>query len=106
MIPTPGRIVEYTLSAQDAEQVNKRRVDAQRNLPKIREDSIGYVLHVGNSVAEGDNYPMVIVRCWGDTEQSSVNGQVLLDGADTLWATSVSQGDGPRHWRAFARVGG
>lgn len=60
--------------------------------------------HVGNAVETGQTYPMVIVRCWGTTEESSVNGQVLLDGSDALWVTSVSQGDGPRHWRAYPRV--
>ncbi len=104
MIPSIGRIVHYTLTAQDAEQVNKRRKDAQENLEKIREDSIGYVLHVGNTATEGDVYPMLIVRCWGTTPESSVNGQVFLDGTDTLWVTSVGQGDQPRQWHAAPRV--
>ena len=39
---------------------------------------------------------MVIIRVWGTTPESPVNGQVLLDGNDTFWATSVQAGVGPR----------
>lgn len=102
MIPTPGRIVEYTLSVQDAEEINRRRKDAAES--NIRAEKSGAVVHFGNSVQSGETYPMVIVRAWGSTEESSVNGQVLLDGSDTLWVTSVSQGDGDRKWRPFPRV--
>jgi len=48
----------------------------------------------------------VITRVWGQTEGSAVNGQVLLDGDDTLWVTSVTQGPDARQWRPFARVEG
>lgn len=102
MIPTPGRIVQYTLSEQDALSINKRRKDAHTS--GIAATESGAVVHFGNGVSAGDTYPMVIVRCWGSTEESSINGQVLLDGNDTLWVTSVSQGDGERHWREFPRV--
>lgn len=106
MIPTPGRIVEYTLSEQDVEQINRRRRHAAEHMREHQEAQLGVVVHVGNRVEVGDVFPMVIVRCWGSTEESSVNGQVLLDGSDTFWTTSVSQGDGPRHWRPFARIEG
>jgi hypothetical protein len=102
MIPTQGRIVQYTLSEQDAAAINKRRKDAHES--QIAASNSGAVVHHGNGVQSGDTYPMVIVRCWGTTEESSVNGQVLLDGNDTYWATSVSQGDGERQWREFPRV--
>ncbi|WP_088320288.1 hypothetical protein [Kineosporia sp. R_H_3] len=104
MIPSIGRLVHYTLTAEDAEAINKRRADAQANLAKVREDSIGYVLHVGNIAVAGQVYPMLIVRVWGDLPDSCVNGQVFLDGTDSLWVTSVGQGDGPRHWREAPRV--
>ena len=91
MIPTVGRIVHYTLSAQDAERVKFARgvVSAQQ---------------VGNDPEVGQVYPMLIVRCWGTTAESSVNGQVFLDGNDTLWVTSVGQGDGPRQWHEPQRT--
>lgn len=102
MIPTPGRIVEYTLNAQDAEAINKRRRDARDS--NIAGQNSGAVVHFGNSVSAGETYPMVVVRTWGATEGSAVNGQVLLDGNDTYWATSCAQGAGESHWRAFPRV--
>lgn len=109
MIPSIGRTVIYTLTEQDADAINRRRKDAARNLGKIREDAIGYVAHVGNNVAEGDRFPMVIVRVWAGltapTEQTSVNGTVLLDGTDTYWATSRQQGDGVGQWHEPVRVG-
>ena len=86
--PTVGRIVHYRLSEQDAEQITNRRRDAGA---------------VGNSVRAGDTYPMVIVGVWSPT---LVNGQVVLDGPDTLWVTSVTLGDGPRTWSWPPRVEG
>lgn len=105
MIPTIGRIVHYRLSDQDVQQINKRRADAGAHMVEHRENSNGVVVHCGNPVTTGDVYPLVITRTWGDTEGSSVNGQVLLDGNDTLWVTSVSEGDGERHWFVPPRVG-
>lgn len=96
MIPTVGRIVHYTLSEQDAVQINKRRKDAAEHHGQIVEDAIGYVAHTGNGVKAGDVFPMLIVRVWGDQPQSSVNGHVFLDGNDVFWATSVAVGEGPR----------
>lgn len=96
MIPTVGRIVLYTLSEQDAQAINKRRQDATEHATQIREGALGYVAHTGNRVAAGDVFPMVITRTWGNTSTSAVNGQVLLDGNDTFWATSVALGAGPR----------
>lgn len=87
MIPTIGRIVHYRLCEQDANQINKRRADA-----------------TANPVAQGDVYPLVITRVWGATDGSAVNGQVLLDGTDSLWVTSVSEGDGERNWFVPPRV--
>jgi len=104
MIPTIGRLVHYTLTAADAEQINRRRKDAANNRRKHNEDALGYIGYVGNSAAEGDVYPMLITRTWGTTEDSSVNGQVFLDGNDALWVTSVGQGDGVRQWREPTRA--
>jgi hypothetical protein len=93
MVPTIGRIVHYTLSEQDAEQINERRGPA-------RSAALGgdVQMHHGNYVQARDVYPMVITRVWGDQPDSEVNGQVLLDGNDTLWATSVTAGEGERHF--------
>lgn len=104
MIPSPGRIVAYTITEQDAHQINKRRQDAVA-ARQGRMGDTGEQHHVGNSVSSGEVYPMVIVRVWSPTEDpGTVNGQVLLDGNDTLWVTSAAQGAGPRQWHEFPRV--
>jgi hypothetical protein len=95
-IPTIGRIVRYTLSEQDADAINRRRTDAARNMAAHREKKNGSQVHIGNSVYEGEVFPLVITRVWGDQPESAVNGQVLLDGNDTLWVSSVNVGEGPR----------
>lgn len=102
-VPTIGRIVHYTLSEADAAAVNRRRDDAiaARHNPSTvdtRPKPTGEQVHTGNRVNAGDVFPMIIVRTWGTTPESSVNGQVLLDGNDTLWVTSVSAGEGQRRF--------
>lgn len=107
MIPTIGRFVDYTLDANDAEQINRRRTTghsiAQRmkygDDPQLKAWPAGAQAHIGNDVKEGDVFPMLIVRCWGDTETSAVNGQVFLDGNDVYWATSVAVGEGPHSYK-------
>lgn len=116
-IPTIGRIVHYRLSEQDAEQINRRRTTGKSIADRLKlgitpapnADTIfawpaGAQAHIGNEVSEGDTFPMQIVKCWGDTPTSSVNGQVMLDGNDVFWATSVSVGEGPRSWNWPPRV--
>lgn len=91
----------------DVEQINKRRADAS-NLNAagvtLASQELGAQIHHGNQVSAGDIYPMVIVRVWGSTPESCVNGQVLLDGNDALWVTSRSQGSGEAQWAAPERV--
>lgn len=93
MTPTIGRIVHVRLSKDCAARARKQREDCE-------------CLH-GNSIREGDEYPMLIVKVWPDTpgHEKSVNGQIFLDGNDTLWATSVCEDDSPEgmtpgtwHW--------
>ena len=104
MIPSIGRIVHYTLGKHDAAEINRRREDAR--VSGIARENTGVVVHIGNSAREGDVYPLVITRVWADhpEEGTSVNGQVLLDGNDSLWVTSRCQGDGPCYWHAPPRV--
>jgi hypothetical protein len=84
--PTIGRVVHYTLGEGDAKVINERR-DADPNS--------------GNRVLAREDYPAVVVRVWSET---CVNLQVLLDGGDTLWATSRTEGDGPTYWHWPPRV--
>lgn len=100
MIPSPGRIVHYQLSESDAATVNQRRADASAGNPPFDP--------IGNTARAGDVLPMLIVKAWGSgdnlTETTSVNGQVFLDGNDTLWVTSRCQGHGPSQWFKPPRV--
>jgi hypothetical protein len=97
MIPSIGRIVHYKLDLSDTTTINGLRRDAKT----ARSDSahLGMVVRVGNIVSEGDVFPMMIVKTWGATEESAVNGQVFLDGDDVYWVTSVTQGNDKRQWR-------
>jgi len=104
-IPTIGRVVLYTLSAQDVDQIMRRRTT--RSSIAARQATVahgvkawpdGAQAHLGNDVKEGDVFPMLIVRVWGTDPTSSVNGQVFLDGSDILWTTSRSVGTQPGTW--------
>jgi hypothetical protein len=114
IIPTIGRIVIYTLNEQDTDIINRRRTTggsiAERlnivvpSSPPPTEGPFtawprGAQAHIGNLVSVGDEFPMVIVRVWGDAPESAVNGQVLLDGCDVYWATSRVCGDARGMWR-------
>ena len=100
-VPTPCRVVLYVLSEEDAADVNQQRRQAAR-LGKRRD---GVQIHAGERAHEGDEYPMVIVRVHGDEPDahSPVNGQVLLDGNDTLWVRRRGVGEGPGSWHWPAR---
>lgn len=102
-VPSVGRIVHYTLTEADAEAINRRRADAANSLAQHREAADGTQVHAGNRAKEGDVLPMLIVRVWNEVP-GTVNGQVFLDGNDTLWVTSVTPGDGPRRWAWPPRV--
>lgn len=94
MVPSVGRIVHYRLSERDAGVINKRRQDAHRHAGEHLEHPSGVVVHTGNPAGPGDVYPLLITRVWDGenaTEASCVQGQVFLDGNDTVWVTSCVQ---------------
>ena len=91
MKATIGRIVHYKISGQDQARIEQQRTSLMRVVAQTGEP----VPHQGNYANQGDVFPMVIVRAWSD---KMVNGQVLLDGVDTLWVTSVAEGDNPGQW--------
>lgn len=98
--PVLGDIVEYTLTEQDAAGAHKRRIDA--NQSQIAATNSGAMVHTGNYVEPGDKFPLIITRVWpraGADAPHQINGQVLLDGNDTLWVTSRREGDGQGFWR-------
>lgn len=96
MKPTIGRIVIYRATANDADTINRRREDAQEKMLWHQALKTGTQVHVGNSVKEGDEFPLIITRVWGDSESAAFNGQLLLDGNDLYWVTSTKIGDKPR----------
>lgn len=100
-IPSIGRIVHYTLRDTDAEQINRRRTHSGKiaEMAKDGKWPAGAQAHIGNEVQAGEAFPMLIVAVWSASPDSCVNGQVFLDGNDSLWATSVSVGEGPGTWR-------
>jgi hypothetical protein len=104
LVPTIGRIVHYRLSATDAQQINRRRRDAREHHDQHVGAATGVQIHVGNDAQEGEAYPMVITKAWGTEPTSSVNGQVMLDGNDLFWATSVQVGTAPGTFSWPARV--
>jgi hypothetical protein len=95
--PTIGKMVWYTLSEQDAGEINRRRSDASAFAREIAHavDGPVPVAHFGNDASEGDVCAATVVRVWGGM---TVNLQVHLDGNDTYWATSRVEGDKPGTW--------
>jgi hypothetical protein len=100
--PTIGRIVHYTLTAADADAINTRRTDFEAHKQTLggkpqpgHRGATGHVAHIGNHAAAGDVYAAMIVRTFGGP---AANLQVHLDGTDTHWATSRTEGDGEGHW--------
>lgn len=101
--PTKGLDVLYTLNEADAAAINKRRADYaafQKTVDGQPEPgargATGHVAHVGNHVRAGDVYPAQVVNTFGGGP--AANLQVTLDGTDTYWATSRTEGDGPGYW--------
>ena len=92
MTPSPGRIVHYMLTAQDAEQINRRRTTGASIAERIQADKwpVGAQAHIGNPVSEGDVYPAMIIRVF-PSDPGTSNLQVFLDGCDVFWATSRAQ---------------
>ena len=95
---TVGRIVLYTLTADQAAQVNRRREPGAGHTPSWPK---GAQAHVGNHATEGDVLPLLVCRVWpneGGQGKDGVNGQCFLDGNDQLWITSALEGTGPGTW--------
>jgi hypothetical protein len=93
MKPTIGRIVHYTMPNYVAEEINRRRKDARDRMDWHRALKSGAQVHVGNEVHEGDVFPLMITKVWGNDEGSAFNGQLMLDGNDIFWVTSTKIGE-------------
>lgn len=86
MTPTIGRIVLYTLTEKDAEQIQRRRTTSAsiRERMEMRAWPEGAQAHMGNDVQVGVTVPAIIVAVWPTT----VSLRCFLDGTDEFWATS------------------
>jgi len=103
MTPAIGRTVIFRLTADQAEQVNRRRTSGSSIAERIKEDKwpIGSQAHIGNHASPGQEYPLVITAVWPDEfgpGTFGVNGQAFLDGNDCLWVTSAKEGGAPGEW--------
>lgn len=92
MVPSPGRIVHYTLSESNVQEIAKQRVAHP----------------TGNPPQPDEVFPMLIVKVWAEpreaTTDTAVQGQVFLDGSDSFWVSSGHQGDGSGQWHEPPRV--
>lgn len=111
MQPAVGSIVQYTMTAADAEAVNRRRADFEAFNRANRDTAAaagafpgrsGHIGHYGNQVSEGDTCPAIVVRTF--EIDGPANLKVHLDGNDDYWAPSRSEGDGPGFWRCPERA--
>lgn len=96
-----GRMVLYRLTAEEAKATNIRREDAQQNGEKMREERPGFQAHVGNHVSGGDTVAMVVTNVGVWDGVPAINGQVFLDGSDSLWVVGTVEGDDPGQWQAI-----
>lgn len=101
MKPTVGRIVHYVVSKLDADQMATRRTTSYSIAERMKAAvwPFGAQAHIGNTVVEGNIFPLIITKVWNP---ELVNGQVLLDGNDVLWVSSAHHGAeaGTWHWPA------
>jgi len=112
MKPTIGRIVIFKITEEMAQQINRRRttgasIAKRLSLLPTADWPAGAQAHIGNTVSAGEEYPLVVVRVWPDEFGSGVpgvNGQVILDGNDCLWVTSVGEGPNAGQWHWPERV--
>ena len=85
MLPDIGQVVLYSLTEEQAEEINRRR--QQGSTP-------GY----GPGVMPGDTVPMLVAACAAgyDDGISAIAGRLLIDDDDDdWWVTSVTEGVAP-----------
>jgi hypothetical protein len=81
-----GRILQYKLTEEDVQRIARRRTDS---------GSIGNPHHAGQVL------PLVVCVVWPNEygpNYHGVNGQVLLDGNDSYWVTSIKEGSENGTW--------
>lgn len=105
-VPSVGRVILYTLDAQDVDQINRRRTTAFEVSQRLvnGEWPDGAQAHIGNLARVGDVLPGMVIQVWGPTV---VNAKIELDGTDQLWKTSIDVADEPTpgkyHWMDYQK---
>jgi hypothetical protein len=74
----------YQLTAADVMSIKSRRSEATGRFS-------------GSVVSVGMAFPLLLTAF---TPTGGINGQVFLDGNDSLWVTNVVEGTGPGTWQA------
>ncbi len=100
MIPSIGRIVHYRLTESEVLDITRRR-DHGRGSRSASKTKSGAMVHTGNPVVAGELVPLIITKAGPET---LVNGQVTLDGNDSLWVTCASEGHNHGEWEWPERV--
>jgi hypothetical protein len=89
MLPDIGQVVLYSLTEEQADEINRRR-------------QLSAAQSYGPGVIPGDTVPMLVAACAAgyDDGVSAVAGRLLLDDDDeNWWVTSVTEGVVPGAWR-------
>lgn len=102
---TLGRTLHFRLHETHAEAINRRRTSSGSIVERIGSDKwpLCAQAHIGNVVSAGDVFQVIVTRVWSE---GCFNGQVLLDGSDSFWVTSVTEGENNGQWFWPPRVGG
>jgi hypothetical protein len=104
IVPSVGRIVHYQMTSYDCTMLKEQRASLElKTDPKSIGGFSTKLAAEGNGYKEGEIVAAVIVRTWGDSVESSCNLQLLLDGNDSMWKTSVSQTSHPDNAPEFGR---
>lgn len=99
----------FTITQEQADQINRGRMAGDSIANRLQSGTWpeGAQAHIGNTAYVGREYPLIVVRVWPDEHGPGtfgVNGQVILDGNDSLWITSAKYGMEEGQWRWPERV--
>lgn len=106
---TIGRIVFYRLTQDDVDAIQRRRTNSALIAKALEAGNWpeGAQAHIGNPVNAGEIVPLMVTQVWPNEygpDFHGINGQCLLDGNDSLWVTSIKEGEEPGTWHWPPRV--
>lgn len=88
-----GSLLHYFLTKDDIDKITASRDAIASVHSRFIEDSVG---PEGNPHYEGDVVAMIVTAVHSS---DCVNGQLVLDGNDSLWVTSRTKGEGVGQWQ-------